>query len=156
MIILTIQGLGKTEVAKGNPYIADIDVKYYDDLNSYTNALAEAENSDKYKYVLGNASLDVAKKLIEDFGLSVAICAPWKDRLNIEEYTEMKERMFGRYVLRKEQTPSNLGWLNRMKSNFDKYCSTEMYKDIRCSGLTFIDVTSKSPYMSSIIRNMEN
>ncbi len=160
MIILTIQGAGKTYAAETIEKVNDIDVADYRDksVDDYVCALAMAEKayepSEKH-YVLGNASVEVAEKLLEK-GFEVSIYAPFKESLG-SDYEGMKERLFGRYVLRKEQTPKNVGWIEKMKKNFDIYCSMQTYSDLWDKypyKLHFMHMTPMYPYIGDCIKNI--
>ena len=131
MIILTIQGAGKTYAAQNINNVTDVDIKDYRNVDDYVNVLnflndeAHQENS----FFLGNASYEVTEKLLEK-GHKVVIFAPFKDLMSEDEYQMTKELLFGRYVLRKRQTPQNVGWIEKMKENFDNYCNISLYSDL--------------------------
>lgn len=120
MIILCTQGLGKTYTSKIMEDVFDVDVKDYKNkenwLNEYTDALISLDKDNSF--VLGNISEDIMNSLKEK-GAEYFLFSPVSSE---DAYLTCKALLFGRYILRKDQTPYNLPWINKMKENFDHYC----------------------------------
>lgn len=123
-IILCTQGTGKTSATSPIANIADIDVKYYDKddpnwIELYVSDLIEATT--KNDYVLGNITCEVMKEL-EKREIPYSVFVPFKNILDNREYQLSKQILFGRYILRKTQSPHNSNWIEKLKRHFDDYC----------------------------------
>ena len=125
MIILAVQGSGKSYAAAKRNDSADIDrIRGKESLEDYIDRLLEAAASKKY--TLGNLRLDIAEEL-DRRGEQFTLFAPFRDFLSTEEYQEIKERIFGRLVLRKEQNERTCRYIEDFKSGYDKFNNTAYY-----------------------------
>ncbi len=147
MIILAVQGSGKTYAAKTRSDVLDIDrIRGKESLNDYIKRLYEAD--DTVAYTLGNARLDIATKCSKD-GRDVIIFAPFKELMDEKEYQIMKERIFGRLVLRKEQNKYTCKYVEDFKRNYDLYNSIEYYKNL--PGVKFIPMCNQCDNISALL-----
>ena len=128
MIILAVQGSGKSYAASTRDDVADIDrIRGKENLDDYIGRLLNA--SDNYKYVLGNLRKDIAEELGRR-GISFTLFAPFRGSLSPQEYQEMKERIFGRLVLRKEQNAYTCKYIETFKAGYDTWNSEDYYSDL--------------------------
>ncbi len=128
MIILAVQGSGKSYAAAQRDDVADIDrIRGKEAVADYVDRLQKADHV--YPYTCGNARLDIAEELVkrqQDF----VIFAPFREILSEEVYQEMKERLFGRLVLRKEQNARTCQYIESFKKHYDEFNSTMYYKEV--------------------------
>ena len=153
MIILAVQGSGKSYAAGLRNDVADIDrIRGKEELSDYIARLYAAEDNPDIKYVLGNARYDIAKKILED-GKDIVIFAPFKDLMDEKGYRNMKERIFGRLVLRREQNQFNYGYIEDFKKGYDLYNDTAYYKDLKNlpGKVTFFPMCSQIDSVSELI-----
>ena len=149
MIILAVQGSGKTYAASKRSDVADVDrIRGKESLDDYIARLYEAD--DTATYALGNARLDIATKCIRD-GRDVAIFAPFKELMDEKQYQVMKERIFGRLVLRKEQTGYTCKYIEEFKKFYNLYNSTAYYKDL--PGIIFVPMCNQIDNVDALIES---
>ena len=143
MIILGFQGCGKTSAAEVYPdKFIDNDFKTYvhDDgwIQRYVDDVIMLEEKGT-KTVLCNISKELMDELVTR-GISFRIFAPVWDKKQTEEFLDLKAMMFGRYVLRKEQTAKNVWWIEKIKRHYDEWTDMEFFKPYLDSGYAKLDV----------------
>ena len=128
MIILTVQGAGKSYAASTRNDVCDVDrIRGKESLDDYIKRLLAADKTSRY--VLGNLRHDIAKEL-DRRGERFMLFAPFKESMSEDEYQEIKERIFGRLVLRKEQSARTCGYIEDFKKGYDTYNSEAYYSDL--------------------------
>ncbi len=128
MIILAVQGSGKSYAAAQRNDVADVDrIRGKESVDDYVERLLQADQ--EYRYACGNARLDIAEEL-EKRGQKFTIFAPFRELLEDNVYQEMKERIFGRLVLRKEQNAYTCKYIEDFKAHYDTFNSIKYYDDL--------------------------
>lgn len=129
MIILAFQGAGKTTYAKTHDNAVDLDTKDFDTRvadweKAYVDNLVDADVLNDY--VFGNISKEVMAEL-DNRGINFKVFAPIRETVATKEDEDLKALLLGRYVVRKEQTPQNLKWLNRIKKHYDEWTDKSFF-----------------------------
>lgn len=130
MIILGFQGTGKTTYVKKHDNASDLDYKYFDTKSdgwekAYVDRLLDEDITKDY--VFGNISKEVMAEL-NSRQINFKVFAPMHGDTLTRDDENLKALLLGRYVVRKEQTPQNLKWLNRMKRHYDEWTSESFFK----------------------------
>lgn len=129
-IVLAFQGLGKTYTTENYPELKAVDIDFKDFPHNdgweeqYVNTLIEKSADFETQIVFGNISKQVISLLLEK-RIDFWIITPIND--DSDEYISVKERLIGRYVLRKTQKPSNVQWLEKMKHSFDIWTHPDFF-----------------------------
>ena len=133
-IVLGFQGCGKTYLSERSEEkygltCRDMDFKYFDHHTDWVkDYVDEVLEQDGYDIVFCNISRELINELLSR-DISFTVVAPMQDRCSGAEYQAIKEMLFGRYVLRKTQTPQNVGWIEKLKANFDSWTDYEFFKE---------------------------
>ena len=126
-IVLAFQGTGKTYFCSRHEGCVDHDFKLYPHkdgwLDEYISKIKEYLDDPEIKYVFCNISRELMTALSDENILFTAF-AP----INTEDgYEDVKHLLLGRMVDRKVQTPSNVGWIEKIKAHFDEWCEPEFF-----------------------------
>ncbi len=134
-IVLAFQGSGKSFLTKNLPelHCKDMDFKYYRGKpnweQEYIKTLQTNMEMGIYDFIFCNISEDIMR-LLKNAGIEFYVVTPlWHDDAEREgrRFQKIKSILFGRYVLRKEQTPDNVKWLNRIKRHFDEWTAFSFF-----------------------------
>ena len=126
-VILAFQGTGKTYFCSKNPEYIDLDFKEFPHvdgwLEDYVETLKSHIQDDNIKGIFCNISKELMDKLTEE-QIPFTVFAPLT---NSEDYEDVKALLLGRMVLRKTQTPQNVGWIEKIKAHFDEWCDPDFF-----------------------------
>lgn len=155
-IILAFQGTGKTYFCNNETekQCKDLDFKEFVHcpgwIKDYVDELERCQ--DRYDIIFCNISKDLMDELsARDIPFTVVTPIWYTNRGQDDDYRTLKEIIFGRFVLRKEQTPSNVRWLEKIKANFDNWTNFNMFKPYIDDGIAdIIPMTVEKNSLSQI------
>ncbi len=154
MIILAVQGSGKSYAASQRDDTADVDrMRGREPLGDYIGRLLDADRS--RRYTCGNLRLDIAEEL-DRRGVQFVMFAPFREFMREGEYREMKERIFGRLVLRREQSARTCGYLEDFKAGYDRFNSVHYYDSLSGKSLQYYTMGRDIDSVSALLELLDS
>lgn len=158
-IVLAFQGTGKTYFCEKIAYTLgfqckDQDFKSFEHTDGWIERYVdELENDSTNDIIFCNICKELMEELTKRKIAFYVITPLWYSaRGQEEDFLTLKEILFGRYVLRKSQTPQNVCWLEKVKRNFDDWTNYSLFEEF-VEYITFLPMTITNNSVEKLIKS---